>query len=99
MRDDLDLLTSPTGRPDPPRRLGRLLAVVSMTTLVALGACSQDPASDGVTEPENLEPGPAELPEGGEADDPTLSGDDGAPGVGDGETGGTGSGGPDDDDQ
>ncbi len=59
---------------------------------MVLGACAQDTASDGV-EPSDQVPLPAQQPEGG--DDPTLSGDESTPGVGGGQTGGSGSGSPD----
>lgn len=88
-----DHLTLPPPGRCPSARLRRLLAAIALATTVgALGACSGDPAGDGVA-PEDADPGPAEMP-GGE-DDPTLSGEDDAPGVGDGRSGGTGSGNPD----
>ncbi|MEX2658571.1 MAG: hypothetical protein WD232_02660 [Acidimicrobiales bacterium] len=82
----------PPGR-CPGVRLRRLLAAIALATTVgALGACSGETPGDGVA-PEDADPGPAEMP--GAEDDPTLSGEDGAPGVGDGRSGGTGSGSPD----
>lgn len=79
------------GRPGalgPTRNRPRWMILV-LAALGALGgaACAQD-TSEGTVEPADAEPGPAEQPGGG--GDPTLSGEEGTPGVGGGVGGGDG---------
>lgn len=89
--EDANANAAPTSARRASRRRARLAAPFLVVGLAFLGACADDD-DPGTVDPADQEPLPAQQPEG--ADDPTLSGDD-APGVGTGETGGSGAGTPD----
>lgn len=91
--DDAPLEARPTATAVAPSggRRRRAVAALGLAALLTAGACAQDTSQTGV-EPADQEPLPPQQPSGG--DDPTLSGTD-TEGVGDGQTGGQGSGSPD----